>query len=248
MEMNWSTFGLEILNFLILVWILKRFLYKPVQEIIARRKAGIEKTLTDAKKFHTEAERLQEKYESRLADWEREKQQAQVVLNREIEAEHDRRLAELITSLEQEREKFRVADERRQADAMRKMEETALQHGVRFAAYLLEKASGPETEIRLVELVIAELSGLQDERIEVLRSSVGNMPEEVVVVTAFPLPDDLCQRLKQTLEKISGPKISMRFEQDKELLAGVKITIGSWVLGANLRDELKGFATLAHTG
>ena len=36
------------------------------------------------------------------------------------------------------------------------------------------------------------------------------------------------------------------FEQDSELLAGVRITIGAWVLGANLQDELKGFAELAH--
>ncbi len=48
MELNWTTFALEIVNFLILVWILKRFLYKPVLEAIARRKTAIDKTLSDA--------------------------------------------------------------------------------------------------------------------------------------------------------------------------------------------------------
>ena len=45
MEFNWTTFSFEIINFLILVWILQRFLYKPVTNAIARRKAAIESQL-----------------------------------------------------------------------------------------------------------------------------------------------------------------------------------------------------------
>jgi F-type H+-transporting ATPase subunit b len=67
MELNWSTFVLEIINFLVLVWILQRLLYKPVLAVIARRRAGIEKTLADAKHLQAEAERLKAQYESRLA-------------------------------------------------------------------------------------------------------------------------------------------------------------------------------------
>ena len=52
MELNWSTFVLEILNFLVLVWILKRFLYKPVLAVIARRREGIEKSLAEARSLH----------------------------------------------------------------------------------------------------------------------------------------------------------------------------------------------------
>ena len=42
MEVDWTTFALEIINFLILVWILKRFFYHPVLDIIARRRICIE--------------------------------------------------------------------------------------------------------------------------------------------------------------------------------------------------------------
>jgi len=245
-EMNWSTFVLEMINFLVLVWILKRFFYKPVLEVIARRKAGIEKTLAEAKAFRAEAEKLREQYEGRVSEEEHERQRAREALSREIEAERTRRMAELQTALEQEQEKTRVAGERRRLDAMRKMEETALMHGARFATYLLKEAAGRETEVRLAELVIAELGQLPAERLSVLRGSYGISREEAVVVSAFPLPDDVRRRLQQSLETVAGRKIRLRFEQNSELLAGVEITIGAWVLGANLRDELKGFAALAH--
>jgi len=246
LELNWSTVVLEILNFLVLVWILKRFLYQPVLDVIARRRAGIEKTLADAEARRAEVAGLQQKYEGRLADWDRERQQSRAALARELDAERNRRLAELQTTLEQEREKARVAEERRQADARRKLEETALAHATRFATQLLQQASGPELEARLVELAIAGLAALPDARIADLRNSYGKPPGAIRITSVFPLAEDQRQRLGQALAGIAEPGIPLSFEQDGALLAGVRIAAGAWVLGINLQDELKGFMELAH--
>jgi F-type H+-transporting ATPase subunit b len=245
-ELSWTTFVLEIINFLVLVWILKRFLYKPVLKVIARRQAGIEKRLSDAEALHADAEKLQIQYEGRLADWEQERQQARESLARELDTERTRKMEELQTALKQEREKARVAESHRQADALRKIEESALRQGARFATRLLERASGPDTEARLVELLITELSRLTAEQIAALRNNYGNAPESIEVISAFPLSDDQCHRLEQALASITTPSISVQFEQNSELIAGVKITIGPWALAANIRDELKGFMELAH--
>jgi len=246
LELSWSTFVLEIINFLILVWILKRFLYKPVLEVINRRRAGIEKSMADAETLHSEAKKLQEQYEDRLADWDRERQKARKVLNQEVETERADKLVELQSTLEQEREKAQVAEAHRQADDRRKMEATALLHGARFATQLLEQGSGPDTEARLVDLVITKLAQLPAKQIASLRNGYGKRPETVVVVSSFPLPDDQRQRIEQALATITDPNIPVRFEQNSELLAGVRITIGAWILGVNLRDELNGFVELAH--
>jgi len=245
-ELSWSTFVLEIINFLVLVWILKHFLYKPVLDVIARRRASIEKTLEDARAHHEEADKLQQQYEGRLAEWEQERQQARNTLAEEIEAERTDKLTKLQTELEQQREKARVAEARRQSDAMRKIEETALQQGAQFATRLLEQAAGPDTEARLIEFVLDELKQLSDERVAALRNSFAQTAEAIVVVTAYPLSDQQRQSLQQLLAKIVTPDIPLRFEQNSELLAGVRITIGAWVLGANLQDELEGFRELVH--
>lgn len=248
MELSWSTFVLEILNFLVLVWILKRFLYKPVLEVIARRRAGIEKTRTDAETLRADAEKLREQYEGRLADWNRERQQARDALTRELEAERASKIVALRNELTQEREKSRVAAASRQADALRKVEETALVQAAKFATRLLEAAAGAETQARLVELVITGLSQLPDERIAALRNSYGQTPDVIKVVSAFPLAGDQRQRLEETLVAVTALNIPLQFEQDSDLLAGVRITIGAWILGANIRDELRGFTELVHAG
>lgn len=246
MELNWSTFVLEIINFMILVWILKRFFYKPVLNIIARRKAGIEQTLNEAKDLHTDAEALRDQYEHRLRDWEQERQQARDTLQTEIDKEHTRLMQELRNSLDQEREKTQASEQRRLQTSIEKAEETALNHGVQFVSRLLESVAGPELEARLLELMTNELSRLSPERINKLRASWGETPNEIHIISAYPLTDAQRQQLQQTLNDITQQTLSYHYEQDSELLAGLSINIGAWTLNVNLRDELKSFAELAH--
>ena len=243
MELNWSTFILEIINFLVLVWILKRFLYKPVLAIIARRREGIEKAMADAKDLNSQAHDLQQQYENRLADWEGEKQKAREALGHEIDSERKRRMTELETTLQQERDKAREAELRRQEEAQRKAEETALSQAAGFAARLLKGLSGPELEARLLTLLLEQLPQLDEAQVQRLRQSGGS---EVVVCSAYPLGETQRKSLQQALEQLLGSTPPVSYEQQDALLAGVRITIGAWVLGANLEDELRGFAELGH--
>lgn len=245
-ELSWSTFVLEMINFLVLVWILKRFLYKPVLNVIARRRTEIEKSLADAETLQTNAKSLQQQYEGRLAEWDKEKRQARDTLAQELEAERTRKLSELQTALAKEREKQRVSESRRQADAIARVEETAMLQGARFATRLLEQAAGPDLQARLIEMLLAELEQLPSERIQALRSSYGTTPDAIVVTSALPLADAQRRQLQQALLKITSPVMPLRFEEDGELLAGVRILMGAWVLAANLEDELQGFVELEH--
>lgn len=246
MELNWSTFLLEIVNFLILVWILKRFLYKPVLDIIARRRAGIEATLAEADARQQAAQQLQTQYEGRLTEWEEERRQARDALDAELEQEREQRRSALQDELERDREKARVTEARRQADTLRRLETTALAQAAGLATRLLEQAAGPELHARLVDLVIGELNRLPAARVATLRNRIGEPDSTVLVSSALPLSGVEQQGLNRALAAVTGDATAVHFEQRPELLAGVRIELGGWVLGANLQDELRAFAELAH--
>jgi F-type H+-transporting ATPase subunit b len=244
-ELSWSTFILEIINFLVLVWILKRFLFKPVLEIIARRRAEIDKGLHDAKTQQAEADTLKQQYQARLTDWEAEKRQLQQALKQELESEKARRLNELKTQIATERERSRVADARREQDLQHSLEDAALHQGAQFAGRLLREAAGAETETRLVAMVAEALERLPNEA----RDNFQHLPDadaEIQVSSAYPLSSDEQARLSSSLTALFPGQHSIRFEHDESLLAGLRITTGNWVLGCNLRDELAGFAELNH--
>jgi F-type H+-transporting ATPase subunit b len=244
-ELSWSTFLLEIVNFLVLVWILKRFLFKPVREIIARRRAEIDNRLSDAQSQLTEAQALKQQYQVRLSDWEAEKRQLMQALNQELEAERSRRLNALSAQIEDERERNRVADARRTEDLERSLEDTALRQGARFAGRLLEEAASAETGKRLVVMVTESLQQLPPAQ----RASFQRLHEQaaqILVSSAHSLSAEEKQGLTSALSELFPGERSIRFEQDDSLLAGLRIVTGNWVLGCNLRDELAGFAEVGH--
>ena len=48
MHLDWWTIGLQTVNFAVLVWLLHRFLYKPVLGVIDARKAELQRQYDDA--------------------------------------------------------------------------------------------------------------------------------------------------------------------------------------------------------
>jgi F-type H+-transporting ATPase subunit b len=246
LDLNWSTFLLEIINFLVLVWILKHFFYKPVLDVIARRRRSIEKSLHDASTLHKDADALRVEYENRLAEWEKERTAAKTALDKEIEKEKVRRLESLRTMLDEKREKARVLEQRTLAANRLRTEKTALALGARFSTRLLSAAAGPELEHRLLNLLLEELPALPPEQLNSLRTAAGKTADSILVASAYPLDDDERLSLERTLGSILPETPPVHYEQDKDLLAGLRITMGSWVLRANLQDELKSFSELVH--
>lgn len=249
MELDWVTFTIEIVNFLILIWILQRFLYKPVLAAIARRKAAIDKTLSEAASRQADAQALESQYRNRLTDWEQEKAGLHAELAEEIKAERARLLAAMQNTLEQEREKRRVQEERRLSESRRQTEEQAIAQGVQFTAHLLTRIAAPEVEARLVELVLEDLAGLPDEPLQAMRAACREAGFRMKVTSAFPLAETQRQALLQGFKEATQESVAGEFHEDGRLLAGLRIGIGSWVAHANLQDELKFFAeAVRHDG
>ncbi len=246
MQIDWSTIILEIVNFLVLVWILKRFLYQPVLDIIAKRKAGIEETVAKAEATQHEAEALKQQYEGRVGEWEQERGVSREALQHELEAERKRRFEALQTELQAAREKARVADERRLMEARRHSEQQAVTQGARFAGKLLGRLSGPDLDTRLNALLLEELANLPDERVAALRQQATASQNDAEVLSARVLDDKTRRQIESVLHTLFDRSITCRYHEDPALIAGLRITLGPWVLRANLQDELQGFAELTH--
>jgi F-type H+-transporting ATPase subunit b len=245
-EIDWFTFALEIVNFLILVWILQRFLYKPILHTIARRKAAIEQTLSDAKTRQTEAEELERRYQDRLAVWEEDKAVLRAQAEAETETERARRLEALQQTLAQEREKHRALEQRQLSDQRHQLEQTALAQGAQFAEKLLARFAAPALEKQLVHMVLEDLSQLPDDLIQEARRAPPDAPMQVRITSAFPLPETGRNALAQRLRDLLGANCALTNDVDPQLLAGLRIAIGPWVVRANLQDELKFFAETSH--
>ncbi len=73
MEIDWLTVSAQIVNFLVLVWLLQHFLYKPVIDAMDRRQQSIADNINEAKNREQTAQLTMQNYESKIAALEQDK-------------------------------------------------------------------------------------------------------------------------------------------------------------------------------
>lgn len=241
MEIDLTTFFMEVANFLILVWIMNRILYKPVRTIIAERQAALERIRAEAEQIRTEAINLQQTYQGRLVSWDAEKAELRRQLQSEIAFERQRLIASLEEELVGMRDKARVAEERRTEEMARLSEERAIDNAGRFAARLLTRIATPEQGLRLLEMLLEDLVGLPDDQRRAIAETFGREDTLVRIVSAHPLDPTISEMFKTRFREIFPSADHFSFSEDAKLLAGIRVIAGPWNLAANLKDELAFF-------
>lgn len=241
MDLDWTTFILEIINFLVLVWILQRFLYRPVMNVVAQRRAAISQSLQEAQTTQEQAAALKAQYENRLAVWQEERETARQQLRDEIDEQRQKLMAQVETELAEQRRKEQVLAARRDENLLREARHQAQALSEQFAAKLLTRLAGPAVEDQLLEVLVEDLGRLPEAQCKTLAAAHHDTQTPVQVISAFPLNDEQRQRLSATLQKVLATPLSCEFREDPAVLAGVSIHIGSLYLQANLKEELRFF-------
>jgi len=246
LELNWSTFVLEIINFLVLVWILKRFLYRPVLAMLRQRQQEIEAKLDEASRLRSEGSELQQQYEGRLEAWERERQQARDSLHEEIRSEKASKLEQMEKELAAERQAAAIVDERGRNEERQRYQQTAHAQGASFAARLLESSAGPELERHLFDLLLQSLDEMNTEQRNDLLTRCRSSGGKVKLTSAFPMSSQQIEELQKKLSEPDSQAIEIEHRQDPQLVAGFHLVVDSLVLHLNVHDELEGYADLLH--
>jgi F-type H+-transporting ATPase subunit b len=237
-QLDWTTFALEVVNFLVLVWILRHFFLKPIASIIAKRRQATQTVLEEAKRKETAAQSLKAGYEKRLAEWNAERDAARRTLEDELEKARAAGLARFREELAAEQEKAKAQQARETQRRRSGEQQEALAVAMRFSGKLLGRVASPEVEARLIRATLEDLRKLKPEQ---LAQSGNGTGDSVRVASAFPLPEEARKAVSDALKPLIADDTRVQFDVDESLLAGLRIRIGALLIDANLADELRFF-------
>ncbi len=241
MTLNWSTLVLEVINFLVLMWLLQHFLYRPVQRLLERRQSEIAQKLLDAEQRQQQAETLHQQYQRNIDLWQQQQLQVKAELQVELERHRQDALEQLQQSLQANREKEQVILARQREQQQQHDQQRALSNGCRFASRLLQQCSSAELEQRLIRLFIEELRSAPDVLRQALRREISR---ELTIETSVPLAPSQLEELQQQLKQLLQRDVSCNQRINPQLIAGIRVTLGGRILGANIEDELQAFADI----
>jgi len=218
MHIDWWTLALQGINVLVLVWLLTRFLYRPVMAVIAARRQAADKLLADAEaaKVAAAAEAMALKAQNEVFNAEAEKRQGE--MRAAVETEHAQLLArakaEAATVLQRADTAAAAARVRMRVE----LEEEAAVLAGRMSETLLQRLPAAQATDAMFQALLDRLRALpEDER----RKLVTDMP--LRVVTAAPLEDGARERYRRALADILSAPTLLDFAADPALIAGFEL-------------------------
>ena len=238
MLIDWFTVGAQALNFLILVWLMKRFLYQPILHAIDAREKQIAAKLGDADAKETEAQKQRDEF--------RHKNEA-----------FDRQRAELLSKATDEAniERQRLLDEaRKAADAVSAKRQEALINEARslskavsrrtreevfaIARKTLSDLAGTTLEERMGDVLTHRLQAMPDAAKATFTKALKTGSDPALVRSAFALPAAQQKAIQKTINATFSTDIQVNFETAPDLISGIELSANGQKIAWSIADYL----------
>ncbi len=225
MSVDWITVAAQIANFLVLVWLLKRFLYRPILDGIDARERQIAERMDEAGRIRARAEEAEGRHEAEIARLKAGREGVLAEVREQAETERDEILSKSRARLEREQATLEAA---RKDDARRFAADLELR-GTSALVALLRKAlndlSGETLEERIVARAAERLPAMAQD----LAEAAGTRPE-AIVTTQDVLPENLQTQLARQIKDVL-PETDVQFHTDPDQSPGLNLRVGGAQLG-----------------
>ncbi len=255
MLIDWFTVGAQAVNFLILAWLLKRFLYKPVLAAIDAREKKIAAQIADAAALQTKAQAEREDLRQRSEALNREREGLLHKATDEANTERQRLIEAARQESQQLHSKLTQALAQERAELGHQLSVRTKAEVFAVARKTLADLAGASLEDRMIEVFITHLRELPQAQkltlagadVDTGRSAVTNtagtaglaIPTGVALVrSAFALPAAGRASIEAAVHECLGASVTTRFETSPEFVCGVELTMGGVKVAWSVADYL----------
>lgn len=238
MLIDWFTVAAQVVNFLILVWLLKRFLYKPILHAIDAREQRIAQTLADADEEKAQAQRERDEFERKNEAFDQQRTALLRQAGNEAETERQRLMdeaREAATALRLEQlETLRNELQRlRQAISSRTQEEVFA-----IARKVLMDLASTSLEERMSAEFTRRLQALDGEAKRAFAEDLKTASGRGLVRSAFDLPEPQRTLIKKAVNETFAIEPQIHFETAPDIIGGIEISTNGRKFAWTIADHL----------
>jgi len=235
---NWFTVIAQIVNFLILVVLLKYLLYNRIIKAMDEREGKIQLHLKEAEEKEQAAEQEAQSLREKNRDFDEKRE----YMLAQAKKEADARRKELIQEARQAATNLRLVWQeavRREKESfvlnLRKMAATQAYSITRKA---FEDLADAEPEERMVDVFLARIQKIKKKERDALVASIKEAGNEVVIQSAFEITSKMRKKVTQALHRHLSGEIAPRYETTPDLIMGIELKTRGRKIAWNLRHYL----------
>ena len=247
MPIDWFTVVAQILNFIVLIWILKRFLYQPVLKTMSERQERVRKSIAEAGEERERANLEREQLAEERRQLAEGREAALLGIQAEAEAERKRLIDEARQEFENSRAHWREALARERAEFQQELSTEARREVIAIAGRLLRDLADTDLQRLIVQKFLSMLGQLDAGGRDRLRSSLREAPSPVAVVrSAFPLTQDLQDSVSRAARELLGVDLAVEFETRPALGCGIELRVDGQKVAWNIDDYFHSLDACMH--
>jgi F-type H+-transporting ATPase subunit b len=234
MQINWFTVIAQIINFLVLVWLMKKYLYKPILQAIDEREKRIASEIADAKSKMTEAKKEQDEFQKKNDAFDR----------------HKKKIMDQATSdAEDERQKLLDAAKKEAAGVKQKLEEASKELQENLSNEISQKTQHEVLSITKKALSELASTNLEEQSVHVFIRNIKAITEKdkkqfidafhsdstpVWVKSAFDLPEKEQKSITTAIAGVLGHDVKYEFKTDPKMISGIELAANGYKLSWSL--------------
>lgn len=230
MLIDWFTVTAQIVNFLILVALLKHFLFNPIVNAMRERRERIDTSLDDARKREEEAHEQLQMYRKRNQEFEEKRNQMLLAAEEEARRKGEEFLEQARKQADFEIARLKDAMDQRKRDLAQRLRIMSLRDASSIASLTLSELTGTNIEEGLVRIFIEKLKETEDVRKEQLAAEVKKGRNPLAVKSSFDLNDDLRRKLSDAINREFHGPLSIQYQHTPDRILGIEMDIDGYRL------------------
>ncbi|MFZ2235766.1 MAG: hypothetical protein WBP11_13430 [Dokdonella sp.] len=248
MLIDWFTVAAQALNFVILLWLMKRFLYAPILHALDAREQRIAAELKDADAKKTEANKQREEFEGKNAAFDQQRAELLSKATDEVKSQA-RAMLDIARKTADDWTTKRQEVLRSQADELgRAIEDSARNEVLAITRKALQELATTDLESSMVAIFMQRLSALDGQAKEDLVAAL-KTASPPTISSALALPTKHQKAIQKMVSESFSSDTPLRFEIRPDLVCGIELSANgqlvSWNVDGYLLSLKKAIAQIA---
>jgi F-type H+-transporting ATPase subunit b len=238
MTFDWWTFLLQTVNFLLLVWLLQHFLYKPVRAVIEKRRELAEQALLRAEAAEKEASAAKAQFEAKSAELDKTRKAAIEAAQQSAEADAKTVIAQARKQANEILAAANAAAASSHDAALANLKQDIIETAIKIAETILRKTSSRDLNQVFLAHVLDEIGALDQEDRARIDADLASKGGAVEVATSMPLTKDERETWTKTLREHLHLKSAPKFTTAPDLLGGAELRFSHATVRFAWSDQL----------
>lgn len=245
MQISWFTVIAQIVNFLVLVWLLKRFLYKPILKAIDERESRIAEQIKDAEAKDALAKKEQSEFVKKNETFDKEKKRLMDKAIIETNEEREKLLQAARNDATELRSKLEISLKEMQENLNRDISQKTQMGVFAIARKTLADLASLSLEEQITNIFIRRLSVLSNEEkkqfVKAFKKG-SNLPADkqdpILVQSTFDLAEKQQIDIKNAVNEILDTEAHFQFKTAPEVISGIELTSNGYKLSWSISEYI----------